>query len=201
MRQKNKLLLIASLLNVGFAQAAGPLLTTDSATPQPFIWDTAKGTIPVYVDGGAAFTYDYDGSVFLTIDRAREITQFAFDQWNHVETSSFRAEIAGTIEQQLGIADVTGANAAELYTKQNGYGIWVLYDTDGSILEDFFGVPKSAVLGIAFPEIADENNVIIEATAVWYWLTTTNWYGLALSLCYEQSPILKLWESVVMVWK
>ncbi|QYJ73682.1 hypothetical protein [Shewanella sp. FJAT-52076] len=154
------------MLSAGSALAAGPLLTSDDANPKPYVWDTSKGSIPVYVDGGAAFTYDYDGSVFLSIDRAREITQFAFDQWNNVETSTFRADIAGTIQEKTGIADVTGANAAEIYTKQNGYGFWVLYDTDGSILEDFFGVPKTAVLGIAFPEIADENNVIIEATAV-----------------------------------
>lgn len=166
MKIKQLSVAIIGLLSAGSALAAGPLLTTDDGTPTPLLWDTSKGAIPVYVDGGNAFTYDYDGSVFLSIERAREITQFAFDQWNNVETSTFRAEIAGTIEQQTGIADVTGANAAEIYTKENGYGFWVLYDTDGSILEDFFGVPKTAVLGIAFPEIADANNVIIEATAV-----------------------------------
>ncbi|MGI2258871.1 hypothetical protein [Shewanella sp. GXUN23E] len=163
----NKLTLaLTGLLSTGSAFAAGPLLTTDDGTPAPYVWDTSKGSIPVYVDGGEAFTYDYDGTVFLTIDRAVEITQFAFDQWNHVETSTFRADVAGTIEDKTGIKDVTGANAAQIYTKQNGYGFWVLYDTDGSILENFFGVPKEAVLGIAFPEIADGNNKIIEATAV-----------------------------------
>ena len=159
--------LIACLLGSNAVNAAGPLITSDDGAPKPYLWDTSKGSIPVYTDGGQAFTFDYDGKTpFLSIDRANEITQFAFDQWNNVETSTFRADIAGTIQQQTGIADVTGANAAQLYTKQNGYGFWVLYDTDGSILEDFFGVPKEAVLGIAFPEIADENNVILEATAV-----------------------------------
>ncbi|MCL1035824.1 hypothetical protein L2750_01450 [Shewanella submarina] len=157
---------IASILTSGSALAAGPLLTTDDGQPKPYVWDTSKGSIPVYVDGGEAFTYDYDGSVFLSVERANELTQFAFDEWNKVDTSTFQADVAGTIEEMTGIADVTGANAAEIYTKQNGYGFWVLYDTDGSILENFFGVPKEAVLGIAFPEIADENNVIVEATAV-----------------------------------
>jgi len=68
-----------------------------------------------------------------------------------VPTATFAAAIEGTIESRIGIADVTGANAAQLYEQQNGYGFWVLYDTDGSILEDYFGVPMWAVLGIAFP--------------------------------------------------
>ncbi|UHQ56689.1 MULTISPECIES: matrixin family metalloprotease [Microbulbifer] len=148
------------------AQAAGPLYTTDGENPQPLKWDTSKGPIPVYTDGGEAFTVGYDGSTFLSIDRANEITAHAFANWSDVPTSTFSAEIAGTIEEKLGIADVTGETATEIYTKENGYGFWVLYDTDGSILEDFFGVPKEAVLGIAFPEWTDGNGTIIEATAV-----------------------------------
>ncbi|HEY8570678.1 matrixin family metalloprotease [Microbulbifer sp.] len=149
------------------ANAAGPLYTTYTDNPQPLKWDTSKGPIPVYTDGGAAFTLDYDGETpFITIERANEITEHAFKNWSDVPTSTFAATIKGTIEEMTGIADVTGENATEFYDKENGYGFWVLYDTDGSILEDYFGVPKSAVLGIAFPEWADENNNIIEATAV-----------------------------------
>lgn len=157
---------IAALLSAGAVQAGGPLYTTEDGNPTPFLWDTSNGSIPVYVDGGEAFTYDYDGSVFLSVERAQQITQFAFSQWNNVKTSTFQADVAGTIEEQTGIADVDGSNALQFYTQQNGYGFWMLYDTDGSILENVFGVPKTAVLGIAFPEIADGNNVIIEATAV-----------------------------------
>ena len=152
-------------LTAGAAQAAGPLYTTDAAEPQPYRWDTSKGPIPVWTDGGGAFTWDYDGTPFITIERANEITRFAFDQWSDVPTSTFEAEIAGTIESQTGIADVTGANAADIYTVENGYGFWVLYDTDGDILEDFFGVPKYAVLGIAFPEWATEDGEITRSHA------------------------------------
>lgn len=165
---KKTLLAITLLLTTlaGAANAAGPLMTTDGPDPVPFKWDTSA-PIPVYTDGGEAFTFDFDGvTPFITIERANQITQFAFDQWNDVATSTFQAHVAGTIESQIGIADVTGANAAELYTQQNGYGFWVLYDTDGSILEDFFGVPRTAVLGIAFPEWATDEGEIVEATAV-----------------------------------
>ena len=172
MRSTRATLAAALVLATGAAQAAGPLFTTDGAEPRPYRWDTSNGPIPVWTDGGGAFTWDVDGvTPFITIERANEITQFAFDQWSDVPTSTFAARIAGTIESQTGIADVTGANAAEIYTVENGYGFWVLYDTDGDILEDFFGVPKWAVLGIAFPEWASADGTITEATAVmngWY---------------------------------
>lgn len=161
------------LLTSGAAQAAGPLYTyVEGGTVQPFRWDTSKGPIPVWTDGGGAFTYDVDGvTPFITIERANEITAFGFKQWSDVPTSTFEAVVAGTIESQTGIADVTGANAAEIYEVENGYGFWVNYDTDGSILEQYFGVSRNSVLGIAFPEWADENGYITEATALlngWY---------------------------------
>jgi hypothetical protein len=172
MKMTRLTLAVGLALGAGMVQAAGPLYTTDDVEPQPYRWDTSKGPIPVWTDGGGAFTWDFDGvTPFITIERANEITQFAFDQWSDVPTSTFSAQIAGTIESQTGIADVTGANAAEIYGVENGYGFWVLYDTDGDILEDYFGVPKFAVLGIAFPEWATEDGEITEATAVmngWY---------------------------------
>jgi hypothetical protein len=163
---------VGAALAAGAAQAAGPLFLFDAE--QPYKWDTSNGPIPVYTDGGQpdvngvpTFAFDFDGvTAFVSIDRANEITQFAFDQWNSVPTSTFEAQVAGTIEDVTGIADVTGANAAQIYNEENGYGFFVLYDTDSSILSDFFGVGPS-VLGIAFPEIADEETgEILEATAV-----------------------------------
>jgi hypothetical protein len=160
------------VLACGTAQAAGPLYLQGSSPPRPYVWDTSKGSIPVWTDGGGAFTYDFDGvTPFITIERANEITQFAFDQWNDVPTATFQADVAGTIKSRTGVADVTGANAAQFYQKQNGYGFWVLYDTDGSILEEYFGVPRDAVLGIAFPEWTNDAGQITEATALlngWY---------------------------------
>lgn len=160
-------LALALILATGIAHAAGFNYTTDGTNPMPITWDTSNGPIPIYTDGGEAFTFEYDGvTPFITIERANQITAFAYGQWNNIPTATFNAQIAGTIESQTGIADVTGANATEIYDVENGYGIWVLYDTDGSILEDYFGAPRTAVLGIAFPEWSDGNGTIIEATAV-----------------------------------
>lgn len=160
-------LALAATLAAASAQASGPLyLSMDTGQLKPLVWDTSRGPIPVYTDGGEAFTYGYDGETFLSIDRANQITAFAFKQWSQVPTSTFRAEVAGTIESKIGIADIDGSNASEVYGVENGYGFWVLYDTDGSILENYFGVPRDSVLGIAFPEFADHEGHIIEATAV-----------------------------------
>jgi len=160
-------LALGVLLAAGATQAAGPLYLTEGTNPQPLRWDTSNGPIPVYTDGGTAYSFMEDGTTpFVSIERANEVTAWAFAQWSNVETSTFQAEVSGTIESQTGIADVTAANADEIYFVENGYGFWVLYDSDGSILEDYFGVPKDAVLGIAFPEFADGDNNIIEATAV-----------------------------------
>lgn len=199
----NKLLLALGLsLAATNTLAGGPLLMTDGENPQPLKWNTDNGPIPVYTDGGDAFTLDYDGETpFITIERANEITEYAFRNWSDVPTSTFSASISGTIEEMTGIADVTGENAAEIYTRENGYGFWVLYDTDGSILEDFFGVPKEAVLGIAFPEWINENGEITEATAVmngWnVWDTDTEGNNVAGVFTHEFGHAINLSHSQV----
>ena len=103
---------VGLLLACGTAQAAGPLFMTDGNPPRPYVWDTTKGSIPAWTDGGGAFTYGYDGvTPFITIERANEITQFALGQWSSVGTATLDAGVQGTIAGKTGIADVTGANA------------------------------------------------------------------------------------------
>lgn len=152
----------------GVAQAGGPLILVDeTGTLKPLVWDTSSGQIPVYTDGGPAFTFDVDGvSTFISIERADELTANAFAQWSQVPTSTFDAGIQGTIESQTGVADITAANVADYIGVENGPGFWVIYDTDGSIMEDFFGVSPSSVLGISSPEFSDGNGTIIESWTV-----------------------------------
>lgn len=188
------------------ALAGGPLYIHDK-TMQPYKWDTSKGDIPVWTDGGqlikdkngkdvqsftvlekgTIFNVDItlpDGTVlpkdvalerdytFLTIAQANAVTAEAVAQWSNVETSTLTMSVAGTIESQTGIRDVNASNVDQIYNAENGYGFWVNYDTDGAILENYFGIPRDQVLGIAFPEWADEETgEITEATALmngWY---------------------------------
>lgn len=194
------------------ALAGGPLYIHDK-TMTPYKWDTSKGAIPVWTDGGEliedkngnmvqAFTVIEKGTsfgwsgltqdvltadgdiipkgtkfaekdyIFLTVEQANAVTAHAVGQWSAVETSTFNMTVQGTIESKTGIADVTGANADQVYGQELGYGFYVTYDTDGSVLENYFGIPRSMVLGIAFPEWADEETgEITEAKALmngWY---------------------------------
>ena len=150
------------------AQASGPLIISDETGElRPVVWVTDNGPIPAYTDGGGAFTYDFDGvTPFITLDRANQMTAQALLQWSQVPTSTFEATIQGTIAGQTGIADVTAANIGDFIGVENGPGFWIIYDTDGTIMEDFFGVPNFAVLGLSTPEFGDGNGHITESWTV-----------------------------------
>ena len=189
------------------AQAAGVLITTDKpGNPQPFRWNTAK-PIPVYTDLGV-FAFQNDGvTPFISNQRANELVAFALKQWSDVPTSTFKAYRAGDFTQVPSIGvDINASNVDKVYGVDNGGGMHVIYDTDGMILENYFGVPRDAVLGIAFPEIAIDadgdgyEETIVEATAlmngyaVWFDDTDgskfagimTHEFGHALNLSHAQ---------------
>lgn len=170
-------IMIAAMLAASAAQASGPLLTTDNPkNPVPLRWDTSK-PVPVYTDIGP-YVLKNDGSVFIDNAAADKITSFALSQWSAVQTSTWRAvtdpsrfkkfsEVAS-----IGV-DVHDAATAELvYGKFNEGGMYVIYDQEGQALEEYFGVPKDQVLGIAFAEIAEDRDgdgypeTITKATAI-----------------------------------
>lgn len=155
------------------AHAAGPLILNDKpGSPQPLRWNTTA-PIPVYTDLGV-FAYDVDGvTPFITNERANEMVRFAVSQWSNVQSSTLRAYWAGDFTKVASIGvDVNVDNARKVYAQQNGRGLHVVYDTDGKILADFFGVSPESVLGIAFPKIAVDSDgdgheeTIIEAMAL-----------------------------------
>jgi hypothetical protein len=160
------------------AQAAGPLyLNNNPANLQPLRWDTSQGPIKVYTDIGA-FSRKNDGSVFLSEAQANNITAFGLKQWSSVATSTWRAETDPakftpfSQVPSIGVDVKDGATAALVYGKYNEGGFYVIYDADGRVLEEFFGVPRDQVLGIAMPEIAEDRDgdgypeTIVKATAV-----------------------------------
>ncbi|MEW6981932.1 hypothetical protein AAD001_04685 [Colwelliaceae bacterium 6471] len=198
----SKLATALALATISANAIAGGPLYIHEPTMKPYKWDTSKGSIPVWTDGGmlikdkdgndvqsftvleegTTFNVDItlpDGTVlpayteldrdytFLSIEQANKVTADAVAEWTNVETSTFAMDVRGTIESELGISDVTHENVDRIYGEENGYGFWVNYDTDGAILENYFGIARSMVLGIAFPEWADEETgEIIEATAL-----------------------------------
>lgn len=159
-------------------QAAGPLyLNNNPANLQPLRWDTTQGPIKVYTDIGA-FSLKDDGSVFLSEAQANRISAFGLKQWSSVATSTWRAETDPakftpfSQVASIGVDVKDGATAALVYGQYNEGGFYVIYDVDGKVLEEFFGVPRDQVLGIAMPEIAEDRDgdgypeTIVKATAV-----------------------------------
>jgi uncharacterized membrane protein len=125
------------------ALAGGPLIITP--TPEgvkPARWE---GSVKVYTDLGTLGVVDNA--------LANQLVRNALQQWSSVPTSSFRAQIVGTVAD-IGLDDITGANAASVIGADNGGGIHVIYDADGTVLADFMGVGYG-VLGIATPEFLE----------------------------------------------
>ena len=148
-------LLVAVVLAAGPAHAGGPLVILPTAQGlKPARW---HGTVPVYVDLG--------GLGLVGHAQAVQLVQNAVQQWSSVPTSNFRASIVGTTGD-LGLGDITGENAGSVIGADNGGGIHVIFDSDGTVLSDFFGV-GAGVLGIATPEFAEVGSTrIVEGWVV-----------------------------------
>ena len=136
--------------------AGGPLVITP--TPEglkPARWE---GTVKVYTDLGTLGVVDNA--------LANQLVRNALQQWSSVPTSSFRAEVVGTVAD-IGLGDITGANAASIIGVDNGGGIQVIYDADGTVLCDFLGA-CFGVLGIATPEFLESEGStrIVEGWAI-----------------------------------
>ena len=160
MQFANKVL--AALLLLGLSTLAAPALAGGPLaivpTPhgmQPARWE---GTVKVYTDLGTLGVVDNA--------LANQLVRNALQQWSAVPTSSFRAEVVGTVAA-IGLGDITGSNAGSIIGADNGGGIHVIYDADGTVLADYMGVGYG-VLGIATPEFlaAEGSTRIVEGWAI-----------------------------------
>jgi hypothetical protein len=138
------------------AFAGGPLLVVPTAHGvQPAKWE---GTVDVYTDLGTLGVVDNA--------LANQLVRNSLQQWSSVPGAGFRARLSGTMAD-LGLGDITGANAASIIGADNGGGIQVIFDGDGSVLRDFIGV-GDGVLGIATPEFlqAEGSTRIVEGWVI-----------------------------------
>jgi len=142
----------------------------------------ASGTVWVWVDTpetcDEAHAWDCGHSEELYVEFTNEQgvarVQDALASWSSVATSTFQAEWAGSFAD-LGIGggdnDITGAPEEfstdangdlvhEIIGTYNGGGVYVVFDEDGSVMENVLGAPYG-VLGVASPEWADEDSGII----------------------------------------
>ena len=144
------------------ALAGGPNYVYDNANKIPYVWKMENwpgGQVPVYTDLGNF----KNANPLIPNSVATNWAIGAWDQWNNVPTSTFRAHVVGDVSL-LGLGDITDANVAQVYPKFNGGGITVVYDADGTIAKNYLGLP-AGVLGISFMEFAKPNtNEILEGT-------------------------------------
>ncbi|HEY1090718.1 MAG TPA: hypothetical protein VGE47_06490 [Burkholderiaceae bacterium] len=177
---KTTRLILATLLAAASlaSQAAGPLyLDGNPVNPKPLRWDTGAGPIKVYTDVGD-FSRRNDGSTFLTETQANAITAFALKQWSSVATSTWRAETDPakftpfTAVPSIGVDVHDAATAMLVYGHYNEGGFYVIYDVDGAVIEEYFGMPRDQILGVAMPEFAEDRDgdgyaeTIVKATAI-----------------------------------
>ena len=168
-------LLLAICAVVGL-NAAGPLNMWTKEQRIPYRWDVST-PVPIYTDIGPFELLPPNppaGTQLVTNEIADATVAFAASQWSNVPTSSMRAQVVGDFAMK-GLPDVKdAATAAQVIGADNGGGLFVIYDADSRIMQEFFGAPPS-VLGIASPEIADEATgtitegwVVINAQARWF---------------------------------
>jgi hypothetical protein len=179
LKNSKQLWLAGALLGLQLlAHAGGPLMLTDNPkNPQPLRWDTSKGPVQVYTDIGP-YVYRNDGTVFMDNAAADRVTAFALSQWSNVATSTWRAVTDPAKFKKfsslpaIGVDVHDGATAALVYGHALEGGIYVIYDQEGKVIEEYFGAPRDQVLGMAFAEIAEDRDgdgypeTIVKATAV-----------------------------------
>jgi uncharacterized membrane protein len=143
-------LLIAGLATA--VEAGGPLYTYDYENRIPYAWNMASwpdGKVPVYTDLGTLGP--------LTNARANEMVAYAANQWSTVPTSSFRAAVAGDFTA-IGLGDIDADSITSIIGSWTGGGLRMVYDNDGSIMTNYFGLPPTGVLGITNIDFVDANS-------------------------------------------
>ena len=131
------------------AHAGGPLYIADPDMRIPFRYATDT-PVRIYADLGLLGP--------MTQAQAQAQLAFAAAQWTDVDTSDFAATATHTLAD-LGLGDIDTINADQIIGADNGGGIHVVFDHDGSILREVIGAP-SGVLGMATPELAEDATLL-----------------------------------------
>jgi uncharacterized membrane protein len=160
MRTTDRLLALvvaASLLGFASPALAGAPLIVDPISGKPWAYPPGA-VVPVFHDlGDFAVVIDWANyPATVTFDNATGVAEVrkGIQEWSSVRSTSFRGQVSGSFAD-IGLPDINGANAGLVIGAWNGGGIDVIFDADGSVFTDFFGVGPN-VLGISTPEFGDD---------------------------------------------
>ena len=147
---RHSALLVLGVVTAGAAMAGGPLM--------------------VYYDlGNFGVVLDYSTPTPTTVvfnnAVGANLVRTGYASWSNVPTTALRAKVAGNFSLK-GLPNIDATNITRIIGTPNGRGIYVVFDADGSIMRDFFGV-SDGVLGISSPQYSiDGTTTITESFAV-----------------------------------
>ncbi len=82
-----------------------------------------------------------------------------YGDWSSVPTAAVGAFVAGNFSKKS-LPNIDASNVSLIIGKSNGRGIYVIFDEDGSILQDYTGAPDG-ILGVSSPQYSIEGTTII----------------------------------------
>jgi hypothetical protein len=198
------LLLIASLsLLTASAFAGGPLIV-DPNTKTAYTYDTST-PVPVYYDlGNLGVVTDYStnppNTVIFDNTVGKNLVTKGFGDWSAIKTASLRAKVVGDFSM-IGLPDIDSTNITDIIGTSHGRGIYVVFDADGSIMQNFFGA-GDGVLGISSPQFGITDTTIItesfvvlngsaidpaDTTAQYFQGVATHEFGHSLGMAHTQT--------------
>jgi hypothetical protein len=135
----------------------------DPTTKSAYHYDTST-PVPVYFDlGNLGVVSDYSTypPTTVTFDNTvgKNLVTKGFTDWSSIPTATLRANVVGDFSN-IGLPDIDATNITSIIGTSNGRGIYVVFDADGSIMQNFFGVGPN-VLGISSPQFSITGTTII----------------------------------------
>jgi hypothetical protein len=152
---------LALALLTSAAHADGPLIVDPNTRTS---YHFGSEPIPVYYDlGNLGVVTDYstDTPQQVVFDNAigAHLVRKGYHDWSSVPTAAVGAYVAGDFSKK-GLPDIDATNVSLIIGRSNGRGIYVIFDVDGSILQDYIGAPDG-VLGVSSPQYSIEGTTII----------------------------------------
>ena len=157
-------LLIASIVLLSCAALAGGPLIVDPKTRTAYTY--GPGTVPVYYDlGNLGVVYDWNQhQVIFDNSVGKGLVEAGFTSWSTIPTSSFRANVIGDFSL-VGLPNIDSTNITDIIGGPERNGVYVVFDEDGSIMQNFFGAPPN-VLGISSPQYSDGTTITMSWTVL-----------------------------------
>jgi matrixin len=148
-------------LSATAAYADGPLIVDPNTRTG---YHFAAEPIPIYYDlGNLGVVTDYSTGTpqQVVFDNAvgAHLVRKGYGDWSSVPTAAVGAFVAGDFSKK-GLPDIDATNVSLIIGKSNGRGIYVIFDVDGSILQNYLGAPDG-VLGVSSPQFSIEGTTII----------------------------------------